>query len=150
MVVGAWTNKNDLTRFKEQIINNKLSKQIKVIKDFKPNDMPEIISKSLLFVHPNQEAFSLSALEAASYGLPIVIPSGSGVTDLFTDKKHGLFPKNNRKSIIEAVEYLVKNPQKANQMGKEAAKFAKIFSWRKHTLIVSKYINKTLKNAKQD
>lgn len=146
IVAGTWTNQKDLTWFKSEIKKRQLAKQIDLVSSYSEKDLLKIFRKSSFWAHPNYEAFSLSALEAASFALPIILPQKSGVSELFIDKKHGFFPKrDNNREFIKAVEYLANNPKKAQLMGQEAAKVAKNYTWFKHTKILAVQINKLFK-----
>lgn len=143
IIAGSWTDQSYLNWFKNEIKHRKISRQIEIITHFEEKDLLKIIQKSSFWIHLNLEAFSLSALEAASYGLPIILPKESGVSELFQNGKHGFFPKNNdKKAFLEHVDFLKANKNIARQMGKNAAKVTRIYTWQKHTKILAIYINK--------
>lgn len=142
IIAGSWTNHEDLNEFKNEIKSSHLSTRIELMTHFSENKLYKIIEKSRFWIHPNLEAFSLSALEVASFGLPIIIPANSGVTELFKSGKHGFFPKaGDQEGFAKAVKYLHDNPQKASQMGTQAAKIARQYTWRRHSEIISNYLN---------
>jgi len=121
IVAGKWTSIKDLIWFKSEIKKRNIIDRIELVESYQESDLPKIFEQSLCWVSPNFEAFSLSALEAASYGLPIVINKGSGVTELFLNSKHGFFPKN-KNQLEKAVKYIAANARRAHQMGINAAK----------------------------
>jgi glycosyltransferase involved in cell wall biosynthesis len=96
---------------------------VKVLGPLDEKAIVEWCSRALVHVHPNKEAFGMQALEAASCGCPIVIPEGSGVTELFTDGVHGYFPKDKDvDSFVECIDKIITNPERARRMGLEAWK----------------------------
>lgn len=146
IVAGSWTHQNDLNWFKSQITKRRIEKQLALITNYREDELPNICKKASFWIHPHFEAFSLSALEAASYGLPIIIPAGSGVTELFKNGQHGFFPPvGDKKAFFQSVKFLHGNPQKARQMGQEAAKIARKYTWQKHSKVLASYIKKTLR-----
>ena len=144
-VAGTWTDKRDLAWFKKEISARKLQNRVELIVNYTEEQLTKLCRQSRFWVHPNFEAFSLSALEAASHGLPIIIPKGSGVTELFTEGKHGFFPNvNDKKTYIKTMRFLLNNPQQSNKMGLNAAKIAKAYTWAKHSQIIANKIRKIL------
>ncbi|MBI2327834.1 glycosyltransferase family 4 protein [Candidatus Curtissbacteria bacterium] len=147
IVAGSWTDKTDLAWFKSEIKKRGLEKQIELIINYQEEELPKIMGLASFWVHPNFEAFSLSAIEAATHGLPIVIPDKSGVTELFKNGIHGFFPKaNDSEGLLEAVKYLIQNPQKARQMGAAAAKIARLYTWQRHSKIIAAALNNFFKH----
>src|SRR3989344_1490931 len=126
LIAGTWSSNSDLAWFKNLISQKKLNKQVELITSYKERDLALICRQGRLWIHPHFEAFSLSALEAASYGLPIIIPEKSGITELFIDGKHGYFPKSAlTDEFIKFTKILPNNKIKAEQMGNQAAELVK-------------------------
>jgi glycosyltransferase involved in cell wall biosynthesis len=145
IIAGSWTSDNDLEEFKKNVSNYKLDKQITIFPYITRTDMAGLFQKARVFVHPHFEAFGLGALQAAGFGCPIIIPKGSGVTELFKDGLHGFFPpKDNFQALTNAVKTLSKNPEKANEMGRQAQRIAKQYTWKSHTKTLLKLINSVL------
>lgn len=65
----------------------------------------------------SSEGFSLSVLEAASSGRPVVSTRVGGSEDLIVDGHNGLFVKRNSKDIAEKLMFLHKNRQRLKEMG---------------------------------
>ena len=126
LIAGTWSNNSDLAWFKNLILQKKLHKQVELITSYKEKDLAQICSQGRLWIHPHFEAFSLSALEAASYGLPIIIPEKSGITELFVNGKHGFFPRSTSVSTLrKTVLPLLENSHLAQSMGKHAAELVR-------------------------
>lgn len=89
-------------------------------------DVPDRIEKAYAFVLTSDtEGMPNTLIEAMALGLPCVstdCPCG-GPKDLIEDGQNGfLVPVNDDKMLAKRLEDLLKNPQKAERMGKEAAK----------------------------
>ncbi len=105
----------------------------------------DLCSRAMVHVHANEEAFGMQSLEAASCGCPIIIPAGSGVTDLFEHGVHGYFPKKgDLEEIINYIKLIFENPAKAENMGRQAWEVAKLNTWehyvKKLDTIINKYV----------
>lgn len=146
LIAGAWTNSKEEAYFKNLVIEKKLNSRIQFVNEVKRSDMPKLASQSQAFVHPNFEAFGMAALEMASYGLPIIIPQKSGVSEIFQNGTHGFFPKS-KKGLEKAVSFLIRNPGKAKIMGEKARIMSLNFTWEKHTKmlegLIKNYLSKT-------
>lgn len=143
-IAGSWTRNEDLLWFKKQIKKLNLQKRVKIISPVSDKELSRLYSQALAWVHPNFEAFGVGGLEAAAHGCPIIIPKGSGVTEIFEDQKDGIFPKKATLSdFLPAVKTLLANPTKATQMGKSAYNKAKNHSWKNHTKKLISIINES-------
>ena len=134
IIAGTWTNPNELEQFKNIVRQKKMDRLVRIITDYSPKILDQLCRQSRLWLHAHFEAFSLSGLEAAGHGLPIIIPQTSGITEIFEDGKHGFFPA--KITIPEYRKYVVKllkNERLAWRMGKEAWFMVKNrFSWKTH------------------
>lgn len=141
LIAGSWTKKEEELRFRQTILREKLDKRILLFPEVNYKQLAIIASKSLAWIHPHIEAFGMSGLEMAALELPLVIPKGSGITELFIDGKHGFFPRKlSASAYIAGIQYLLKNTTKAELMGKNAAKVAKELTWKNHAITIVKAI----------
>jgi glycosyltransferase involved in cell wall biosynthesis len=86
-----------------------------------------------VLVHPIFEAFGVMGLEAAACGCPLIIPRGSGVSELFEDGVHGFFPKEGDvETFANCLDLLLADERKALKMGEAAWKVAKRYTWEAH------------------
>lgn len=148
LLAGAWTNSKEERIFKALIKKQKLGEKVKLISPVKHPKLKDIAAQSIMWVHPNFEAFGIAGLEMASLGLPIIAPKGSGVTELFEHGKHGYFPKQEKKEeFLNYLRLLLANRKKTLRMGKAAAEIAKSYTWKRHTKLVldsiQEYASKT-------
>lgn len=134
-IAGVWTKNDDLEEFKQLVKKLGLEKKVKIISQFKVSDLPSLFRQARVWVHPHFEAFGMGGLEAASFGCPIIIPRGSGVTDLFRNGVDGFFPqKVTIEEYKKVVNKLLNNERLAYEMGENAwLKLKKEYSWQAHT-----------------
>ena len=81
------------------------------------SDMPALLKKGKLFVFPStyREGLPRVVMEAMACSLTVVAANVPGTREVVLDKKTGfLFPKENPKSMIKIVDYLLKNDSKSN------------------------------------
>lgn len=95
--------------------------------------VPEIkdyYAASDIFVFPTAyEAFSLATLEAVASGLPILATEVNGTEELIDDGHNGFFIKRDPADISEKINILIEDKSLRKQMGKNARKTAKNYSW---------------------
>lgn len=126
LIAGSWSSQEDLDWFKDLIGKKNLAERVKLITRYTDPQLRAICNQGRVWVHPHFEAFSLSALEAASLGLPIIIPQRSGITELFEEGKHGFFPAKVSGASLEAlVKPLIDNERLAYKMGFSASKLVR-------------------------
>lgn len=146
IMAGSWIVPEDLAGFREKIKKEHLEERIQIIPHFDENLLQKLCRNSRMWVHPHFEAFGLAALEAAGQGLPIIIPQRSGVTEYFTHKVHGFFPKEvSLKEYKKYILQLLNNERLAFRMGKEAANLVKKrISWEVKISSLLRVINASL------
>ncbi len=67
------------------------------------------------------EAFGIAALEAMATGRPVVVSDIPGVTEVITDGETGLLTDPlNARDLAEKINTLVRDPERAREMGKRA------------------------------
>mgnify|MGYP002527594128 CR=1 FL=1 len=73
----------------------------------------------MLFRSPSLgEGMPLTILEAMAMGVPVVATAVDGSKELVEDKVTGLLvPPQDVKSLTKAIEYMIENPEKAEEMG---------------------------------
>ena len=89
-----------------------------------PQQVFEVINKATLMLLPSRfEGLPLVALEAARMHRPIVATAVDGLPDLITDQESGLLLQDSgEQALAEAILTLLREPQKALQMGRAAAR----------------------------
>jgi len=108
------------------------------------SSIPEVLRKSDVFIMPSLgEGLSLSVLEAAACGLPLIISENSGANDLITDGVEGfVIPIQSSHSIEEKVRWFINNRDKIPQMGQKARLMAENMSWETYYSQVKSIIQK--------
>lgn len=96
------------------------------------------LKKSDVFVFASLgEGLSLSTLEAAACGLPLIVTENSGVNDGMSDKEGFVIPIQSKDAIKEKVIWFIKHPERISIMGEAARKFALKFSWNNYYLRIA-------------
>jgi glycosyltransferase involved in cell wall biosynthesis len=83
-------------------------------------------------------------------GKPVIGCKGEGIEDFVEDKKTGLLvqPKN-VDSLVEAIDYLLSNPDKAKEIGERARKLVlDNYTWEKNAEKTIKVYQEVLNNAR--
>ena len=90
------------------------------------------------FVLPTAyEAFPLSALEAASSGLPLICTRVNGIEELVVDGVNGFFVDADAIAIADRLARLGADPELRDRMSQEARRSTRRYSWR---AIVDEYV----------
>jgi glycosyltransferase involved in cell wall biosynthesis len=83
------------------------------------SDVPDLLAASDLFALPSLwEGLSMALLEAMASGLPIMASAVSGTVQAITAGETGLlFPAGDVPAFVAAIEQVLSNPARAQQMG---------------------------------
>ena len=95
----------------------------------------EYMSICEIFTMPSwQETFGLVYVEAMAHGKPIIGCQGQGVDGIVMDGKTGLLVKpKDVDSLIEALDFLLRNPKEAKIIGEKARKIVlENYTWEKN------------------
>lgn len=77
------------------------------------------------------EGLGLVYLEAASYGVPVIVGASGGAIETIIPGKTG-FVAGDKKTLKESILYFINNPQKIEEFGLEGRKFVSDFyNWEK-------------------
>ena len=89
-------------------------------------DKYDAYSASLLFCNPSyMESFSLVLMESWLAGRPVLVNANCSVTKDFTIRSNGGLYYDGYAEFVQCVNYMINNPNKANQMGEKGRKFVK-------------------------
>ncbi len=83
------------------------------------SDVPDLLRLCDIFVLPSvNEPFGRAIIEAMAVGRPVVATSSGGVPEIVVDGETGLLvPPKDARSLAQAIEALLADPQRAAQMG---------------------------------
>ena len=97
-------------------------------------DIPQLLRSADVFILPSLgEGLSLSVLEAAASGLPLIVSANSGVSEKMTDGNEGfVIPIQSADAIKEKVMYLADNRSELEKMGKASVAFARKYTWEEY------------------
>ncbi|ABR49580.1 glycosyl transferase, group 1 [Alkaliphilus metalliredigens QYMF] len=92
--------------------------------------MPEIYQQADIVLVPSRstEGTSLAALEAMACGKPVIAGLAGGLSDIVLHGYNGYLIKPSVENLVTAIEELVKDKKKRNQMGKRGREIAMSFS----------------------
>jgi glycosyltransferase involved in cell wall biosynthesis len=95
------------------------------------NDLGLFYSGLSVYIQPSvTEGFGIPALEAMSYGRPVIVTEGVGCKDLVQDGVNGfIVPIRDIKAIAEKIAYFSDNPEEVRRMGKNARETAEKNQW---------------------
>lgn len=95
------------------------------------SEVAKILKESDVYVFPSLgEGLSLSTLEAASCGLPLIVSEHSGVNDAMTDEQEGfVIPIQSADAIEEKLWRFIREPQMIKQKGLAAREMALRYTW---------------------
>jgi glycosyltransferase involved in cell wall biosynthesis len=91
------------------------------------NNVQDFLSNCHVFVLPSfyREGVPRSILEALSIGMPIITTDSPGCKETVLKDKNGILIKpKSLNSLVEAMEYFIKNPSKIEEMGVNSRKYA--------------------------
>ncbi len=133
-MVGRWKPPELRETFLRDAKRRDLLNQVKLYGHVDEMTLQKLYFGTRALIHPLTESFGMIGLEAAAHGAPIIIPRGSGVTDLFKHGVHGYFPaEGDVAGYVEHIERLLFNERLAWKMGYEAWSVAKQYTWENHT-----------------
>lgn len=116
---------------KKEVAKLGLEKNICITGKLSKRDWHELSKEYDIFLNTtNFDNTPVSVIEAMALGLVIVSTNVGGIPYLINKDKEGLLtPINDAESIVDAVEYLVNNNNKASLMTQNARKKVEKFKW---------------------
>jgi len=101
-----------------------LNNKIKVLNSVNNNELPAILNLAKIFLLTSErEALSTALMEAMSCGLVPVVSNVGDLNTLVIDKHTGLVVDSlDPNEFSKAINFLIKNPDEQQRMGKNARK----------------------------
>ncbi len=108
------------------------------------------LQKSYIAVFPSaKEGWGLTVIEANSCGTPVIASDSDGLRDSVLDGKTGVLVKHQDSvALADALESILKNPEKRAELSKNALSWAKTFNWNETGKRMLKVMNSTVQNHK--
>lgn len=98
------------------------------------DEIIDYLLKADVFVFPSLgEGMSLTVMEAAASGLPLIVSENSGYTDKIKDGEEGwIINCQSTEQIKKAVQWFINHPEKIETMGRKANLMARKFTWERY------------------
>lgn len=116
------------------------------------SEVPGHLQKADVFILPSLgEGMALSAIEAASCGLPLLVSENTGMNDLIQDGVNGfLVPIQSVKALTDKINYFIDHPEQVAIMGKKARRMAEQYTWDNYSDQIEKVISTILRSHVPD
>lgn len=132
IVAGTINNKSYQDKIDKLVEDLNIQKNIEFLGHIENKNVIEIMAKSTMIIVPEQwqnDPAPIFLLEAMILGKPIVASNIGGIPEFVKNGENGfLIEHNNPEQFAEKIIYLFQNPEKADLMGKDGKKFAKLMS----------------------
>lgn len=111
-------------------------------------ELLEELHRSDIFCLPSLcEGFAHVILEAMAAGLPVIATSHTCAPDIITDGLHGfIVPIRDRHSLVEKIEWCIRNKTSLYNMGQLAADQAQHFTWKKFREGIIRFYERSVNN----
>lgn len=122
-VVGQYDLENtDIYPYKERIV---------FTGEVHHTEIPELLKAADVFIFPSLgDSYTLSAMEAAICGLPVIVTENTGLQDAIIDGKNGfVIPINSKDALIDRIQFFVDHPDRIEPMGRAAKEIAEKNNW---------------------
>jgi glycosyltransferase involved in cell wall biosynthesis len=130
---GFWHPESLRDDFERELAQRHLRERVEILGPLNEDMIMKLCSQAMVHIHPVHEAFGMQTLEAAACGCPIIIPRGSGASELFEHGVHGYFPEiDDLDGLIRYTEKIFSDPEKTREMSRKAWERAKDYSWERH------------------
>tara|TARA_B100001175_G_scaffold88868_1_gene74857 strand:- start:645 stop:1778 length:1134 start_codon:yes stop_codon:yes gene_type:complete len=124
-LVGPTPNHKYLDELREKIISNKLEDRVYIHGTKSRDEVKEFYSESNLMILPSvSEGLARVIFESQVTACPVLVTDAPGMQDIVIDGQTGyVFESNDLKTMIEKIDYIIKNYSEATAVGKNAKDF---------------------------
>jgi len=124
-LVGPTPNHKYLDELREKIIYNKLENRVYIHGTKSRDEVKEFYSESNLMILPSvSEGLARVIFESQVTACPVLVTDAPGMQDIVIDGQTGyVFESNDLKTMIEKIDYIIKNYSEATAVGKNARDF---------------------------
>jgi len=140
----------EMRRLKELSSNLRISKHVEFLGQLPHEKVLAYMSKADIFSLPSwNEAFGVIYIEAMAHGKPVIGCKGEGIEDFVEDGKTGILVKpKDVDSLVEAMDYLLSNPDEADAIGERGRKLVlENYIWEKNAEKTIEVYREVLNNA---
>jgi len=111
--------------------------------------LPSLLGKYDIFIMPSLgEGLSLSAIEASSCGLPLLVSENSGINDWIVNGLNGfVFNIQDSEAIKNRVEWAIKHIEILPSMSIESKRISDILTWENYYTNISKILEEIVLNV---
>lgn len=100
--------------------------------DISEEEYRDLYRNSYAVVHTAEDSYGdLTALEAGSYGKPVMATNSSGAEEYVVNDETGYLVYSEPKYVAEAMDELANNPEEVSEKGKNAISYTHKYSWKK-------------------
>lgn len=94
-------------------------------------DKEELLARSWAALQPSSfEGWGITVMEANASGTPVIASDTKGLKDSVADSKTGLlFPVGDKGAMVDAMETVVRDKEKREELSENAYKWVRQFSW---------------------
>jgi len=140
----------EIKRLKKLSHNLGINKQVEFLGKLSHENVLSYMAEADIFSLPSwNEGFGVVYIEAMAQGKPTIGCRGEGIEDFVENGKTGILvqPKDVN-CLVEALDYLLGNPDEAKTMGERACKFIlENYTWGKNAEKMIKVYREVIKNA---
>jgi glycosyltransferase involved in cell wall biosynthesis len=124
-LVGPTPNHKYLDDLREKIISNNLEDRVYIHGTKSRDEVKEFYSESNLMILPSvSEGLARVIFESQVTACPVLVTDAPGMQDIVIDGQTGyVFESNDLKTMIEKIDYIIKNYSEATAVGKNAKDF---------------------------
>ena len=84
----------------------------------------DLLAGALGFIHPQEEDFGISAVEAMAAGMPVIGTDVPGIREIIENRKNGMLCGTEANDIKSAIEKLLTNQVLCKKLGQNANNYA--------------------------
>lgn len=130
-VAGCMASEETVKAFFDEAVRDR----VRVLPFVGRGEMPDLYMAHDIFVFPSlMEGMPLTLLEAMATGMPVVTTNVSGMADVVEDEANGLLvPSADAGKLASAVDRLCSSTELRKQLGQEAQKAMRRYTWEKVT-----------------
>lgn len=140
-----------LETYRQQISAKQLESHIKFIGYISDEQRNTLIQESVLAVIPSlYEPFGIVALETMVFGKPTIVSNTGGMKGIVKHLQTGLLTvPGDARRLLEQIDFLMKNPKKAQEMGEKGRQIVlSLYSWKRIASETSRVMEDLLLNVR--